>query len=232
MPYHGKTLIGLTGNIACGKSTVLRQLRELGAHTIDADMLIHAILRKGEPAYWPVITEFGPGILDAEGEIDRRALGRIVFADPERLRKLEEIEHPIVRRVIDQEIGDAQESVVALDAIKLIESGWADKCDVVWVVTCPRDQQIERLMQTRGYTPEEAEMRIGSQSAQEEKVRRANVVIDNAGTIEELHRQVLEAWEAVEVGGQGPGIRDQGSEVREKGAEPEVEDAGVEVVDQ
>jgi dephospho-CoA kinase len=195
-------------------------------------MLIHAILRKGEPAYWPVITEFGPGILDAEGEIDRRALGRIVFADPERLRKLEEIEHPIVRRVIDQEIGDAQEPVVALDAIKLIESGWADKCDVVWVVTCPRDQQIERLMQTRGYSPEEAEMRTGSQSAQEEKSQRANLVIDNAGTPEELSRQVLEAWEGIEVGGQGSGVGDQGSEVREQGAEPEVADAGVEVVDQ
>ncbi|HEX9988092.1 MAG TPA: dephospho-CoA kinase [Chloroflexia bacterium] len=232
MPYHGKTLIGLTGNIACGKSTVLRQLRELGAYTIDADMLIHAILRKGEPAYWPVITEFGPGILDAEGEIDRRALGRIVFADPERLRKLEEIEHPIVRRVIDQEIGDAQEPVVALDAIKLIESGWADKCDVVWVVTCPRDQQIERLMQTRGYTPDEAEMRIGSQSAQEEKAQRANLVIDNAGTPEELRQQVLEAWEALEVGGRGSGVRDQGSEVRGQAVEPEVQDDEVEVIDQ
>ncbi|HYP41744.1 MAG TPA: dephospho-CoA kinase [Chloroflexia bacterium] len=232
MPYHGKTLIGLTGNIACGKSTVLRQLRELGAYTIDADMLIHAILRKGEPAYWPVITEFGPSILDTEGEIDRRALGRIVFADPEKLRRLEEIEHPIVRRVIDQEIGDAQEPVVALDAIKLIESGWADKCDVVWVVTCPLDQQIERLMQTRGYSPEEAQMRIGSQSAQEEKVRRANVVIDNAGTLEELHRQVLEAWEAIGVRDQGSGVGAQVSEVRELGTAPEIQDAGVEVVDQ
>ncbi len=222
----------MTGNIACGKSTVLRQLRGSGAYTIDADMLIHAILRKGEPAYWPVITEFGPGILDAEGEIDRRALGRIVFADPEKLRKLEEIEHPIVRRVIDQEIGDAEERVVALDAIKLIESGWADRCDVVWVVTCPREQQIARLMQTRGYSPEEAEMRIGSQSPQEEKAQRADVVIDNAGTLEDLHRQVLEAWEAIEARDQGPGVRGQGLDVGEQGAEPEVQDAGVEVVDQ
>src|SRR5438270_11205502 len=95
MPYHGKTFIGLTGNIACGKSTVLRQLRELGAHTIDADGLVHIILAKDGPAYAPVVAEFGPGIVGEEGEIDRRALGKIVFSDPVTLRRLEEVEHPI-----------------------------------------------------------------------------------------------------------------------------------------
>jgi dephospho-CoA kinase len=195
MPYHGKVLLGLTGNIACGKSTVLRQLRGLGAHTIDADSLIHAILRKDGPAYWPVAQEFGPGILDANGEIDRRALGRIVFADPERLRTLEQIEHPIVRRVIDDEIADAPEPVVALDAIKLIESGWADKCDAVWVVTCTHDQQLERLMKTRGYSQEEAEGRIDAQPPQEEKIARADVVIYNSGTLEQTRDQVAVAWE-------------------------------------
>jgi dephospho-CoA kinase len=196
MPYHGKALLGLTGNIACGKSTVLRQLQSLGAHTIDADALIHVILRKGGPAYWPVVSEFGPGILDADGEIDRRALGRIVFADPELLRTLERIEHPIVRRVIDDEIAEAAEPVVALDAIKLIESGWADKCDVVWVVTCDREQQLERLMRTRGYSLEEAEGRIDAQAPQEEKVARADVVIDNSGALEETRGQVVAVWEA------------------------------------
>ncbi len=200
MPYHGKALLGLTGNIACGKSTVLRQLRELGAHTIDADQLIHIILKKGGPAYWPVISEFGPSIVDASGEIDRRALGRIVFADPERLRTLEQIEHPIVRRVIDDEIADAPEPVVVIDAIKLIESGWADKCDAVWVVTCTREQQLERLMRTRGYSQEEAEMRIDAQAPQEEKLARATVVIYNSGTIEETRGQVQAAWEAFAAG--------------------------------
>src|SRR3954464_9941602 len=89
VPYHSKFLLGLTGNIACGKSTVLRQLGELGADTIDADALIHVILRKDGEAYWPVITEFGPGIVRPDGEIDRRALGAIVFSDPERLKRLE-----------------------------------------------------------------------------------------------------------------------------------------------
>src|SRR5256885_2036128 len=112
MPYHGKILIGLTGNIACGKSTVLRQLAKLGASTIDADSLIHVILRKGGPAYEPVIAEFGRGILREDGEIDRRGLGEIVFSDPARLRRLEEIEHPIVRKMIDEQIEEAPTPVV------------------------------------------------------------------------------------------------------------------------
>ena len=197
MPYHGKILIGLTGNIACGKSTVLRQLRDLGAYVIDADILIHYILRHDGPAYWPVVTEFGPGIVQADGEIDRRALGRIVFSDPEKLRRLEEIEHPIVRRVIDEEIGQADEQIIVLDAIKLIESGWADKCDSVWVVTCLREQQIERLQNYRGYSRQDAEMRVNSQSAPELKVARADVVIDNSGTLDSTHEQVQRAWAAL-----------------------------------
>jgi dephospho-CoA kinase len=187
----------LTGNIACGKSTVLRQLKELGALTIDADKRIHDILRPHGPAYWPVLGEFGPSILTENGEIDRRALGRIVFSDPEKLRRLEEIEHPIVRRIINDDIDEADEPIVVLDAIKLIEAGWADMCDAVWVVTCKREQQIERLIKTRDYTPEEAEMRVNAQSPQEEKVARADVVIDNSGTLEETHEQVLKAWNAL-----------------------------------
>ncbi|MEO8287276.1 MAG: dephospho-CoA kinase [Chloroflexota bacterium] len=194
MPYHSKILLGLTGNIACGKSTVLRQLRTLGATVIDADVLIHAILRKDGAAYWPVVSEFGSGILREDGEIDRRALGGIVFSDPERLHRLEEIEHPIVRQVIDDQIAEAPKPVVVLDAIKLIESGWADKCDTVWVVTCTRDQQLDRLMAMRGYSQQEAEARIDAQSPQEEKVARADVVIDNSGTLEQARGQVQTAW--------------------------------------
>ncbi len=189
-----KFLIGLTGNIACGKSTVVRRLRELGAHTIDADALIHVILRRGGAAFEPVVEEFGEGILGPDGEIDRRALGRIVFSDPERLKRLEEIEHPIVRRMIEDEIRTSPEEVVVVDAIKLFESGWAAGSDVVWVVTCTREQQIERLVRTRGYSREEAVMRIDAQSPQEEKVARADVVIDNSGPLEETFRQVDEAW--------------------------------------
>lgn len=197
MPYHNKTLIGLTGNIACGKSTVLRQLASLGAHTIDADSLIHTILRKGGAAYAPVVAEFGEGILGEDGEIDRRALGRIVFSDAAKLRRLEEIEHPIVRRIIEKQIQQASEQIVVLDAIKLIESGWADRCDAVWVVTSPREQQIERLMRTRGYSQQEAEMRVEAQSPQSVKVARADVVIDNSGTLYATRNQVLASWDTL-----------------------------------
>jgi dephospho-CoA kinase len=190
-----KKIIGLTGNIACGKSTVVGRLRELGAHTIDADALIHVILRRGGAAFGPVVEEFAEGIVGPEGEIDRRALGRIVFSDPARLKRLEEIEHPIVRGMIEEEIAAAGERVVVVDAIKLFESGWAARSDVVWVVTCRREQQVERLMRTRGYSWEEAELRIDAQSPQEEKVARADVVIDNSGTLAETFRQVDVAWE-------------------------------------
>lgn len=198
MSDYGKILIGLTGNIACGKSTVLRRLRELGAHTIDADALIHVILRRGGAAFEPVLAEFGPSILREDGEIDRRALGKIVFSDPEKLHRLEAIEHPIVRSMIGEQIKSAPERVVVLDAIKLFESGWAEKCDTVWVVTCLRAQQIERLTATRGYSQEEAEMRVNAQAPQEEKAARANVVIDNSGTLAQTYEQVEEAWRLLE----------------------------------
>jgi dephospho-CoA kinase len=192
-----RTLIGLTGNIACGKSTVLRELAELGAYTIDADARVHGVLSRDGDAYAPVVEAFGPDILDEEGEIDRRALGRIVFADPGELRRLELITHPIVRRVMEREIREADAPVVVLDAIKLFESGWAERCDQVWVVTCRREQQLERLMRTRGYPREEAEGRIDAQSPQEEKVARAHVVIDNSGSLDDTYRQVHNAWHAL-----------------------------------
>ena len=194
MPYHGKLLLGLTGNIACGKSTVLQRLGQLGAYTIDADAAIHTILKQDGPAYEPVVAEFGQPILQPDGEIDRRALGKIVFSDPQKLRRLEEIEHPIVRRYIDDLIKHAPTHIVALDAIKLIEAGWADKCDTVWVVTCSRAQQLDRLMQTRGYSREEADMRIDAQSPQQAKIDRADTVIDNSGTLAHTHRQIDTAW--------------------------------------
>lgn len=196
MPYKGKTLIGLTGNIACGKSTVLRELHSLGAHTIDADRRVHDILLRTGQAYAPVLDEFGPAILDGSGEIDRRALGRIVFADPTALKRLEAITHPIVRRVIEAEIESADRPIVVLDAIKLFESGWADRCDAVWVVTCEREQQLQRLMQRRGYGRDEAEERIRAQAPQEEKVARADLVIDNSGSLRATRSQVRAAWQA------------------------------------
>ncbi len=198
--YQGKLLIGLTGNIACGKSTVLTQLFSLGAYTIDADLLIHAILKKDGPAYTPVVQEFGPSVVLSDGEIDRRALGKIVFSDADRLHRLEEIEHPIVRAIIESAIISAPQRVVVLDAIKLIEAGWAAKCAQLWVVTSLPEQQIRRLVETRGYSEEEAHMRVAAQSSQAEKAALADVVIDNSGTRRQTVEQVSAAWQAIPQG--------------------------------
>jgi dephospho-CoA kinase len=140
------------------------------------------------------VSEFGPGIVAEGGELDRRALGQLVFANARKLRRLEEIVHPIVRKEIDRAIAEAEEPVVVLDAIKLFEAGWADKCDEVWVVTCPREAQIARLMKKRGFSREDAEMRVDAQSPQAEKAERAAVVIENSGSPADLRAQVAAAW--------------------------------------
>ena len=219
-------LIGLTGNIACGKSTVLDLLHERGAQVLDADRVTHELQAPGQPVYHAIVAEFGPGILSAPaGPIDRRALGAIVFADPAALRRLEQIVHPAVRERImawlteisrqgDKEIrrqgeGDSLISlspglpvslsrpVAVIDAIKLLEGGWKQICDAIWVVTCTPEQQLARLMSTRGMREDEARARIAAQPPQAEKVAQADVVIDNSGTLEDTRRQVGAAWRAL-----------------------------------
>ncbi len=187
-------IIGLTGNIACGKSTVLRVLRELGAQTIDADELTHRALAPDGAAYDGVVLAFGPGVLTEAGEIDRGALGRIVFSDPAELARLEALVQPHVRAQINKLLASASSPVV-IDAIKLFEGGLAERCDEVWVVLCRPEQQVERLIRRNNYSREEALMRIRAQPPQEAKVRLADVIIDNSGTEEETRRQVTCAWE-------------------------------------
>jgi len=190
-------LIGLTGNIATGKTTVCRMLARLGARIIDADALVHRVMQRGHPVFEQVVATFGPTILTPAGEIDRAHLGRIVFADRDALRRLEAIVHPAVRELIQQELAAATEDVVVLDAIKLIESGMYRMCDAVWVVTATQEQQLERLVTQRGMSRRDARQRMRAQSPQEEKVRRADVVIDNSGTEAETEAQVRRAWAAI-----------------------------------
>ncbi|MFL5806570.1 MAG: dephospho-CoA kinase [Roseiflexaceae bacterium] len=210
-------LIGLTGNIACGKSSVLAMLEELGARVIDADRVTHELQRPGEPVYTAIVAEFGPDILTAPGgPIDRRALGAIVFADPAALRRLEQIVHPAVRERImawledvgvgSRELGDganqpptpnSQLPVAVIDAIKLLESGWKPLCDAIWVVTCMPEQQTERLIATRGMSAAEAHARLAAQPPQADKVAQADMVIDNSGTLDQTRRQVEAAWRAM-----------------------------------
>lgn len=192
-------VIGLTGNIACGKSTVVAMLRELGAAVCDADAVVHAVQAPGGVAYQPIIEAFGAGILTAGfgSPIDRAALGRIVFSSPDQLRRLESLVHPAVRSAIFSWV-DAQIAagvrVAVIDAIKLIESGYPEMCDAVWVVTATVDQQLARLMRDRGMSEADARARIAAQNPAQAKIAVADVVIDNSGTLEETRAQVQAAF--------------------------------------
>ena len=190
-----KYLIGLTGNIATGKSVVLGMLGRLGAKAIDADALVHQLMATGTPVWQAILDEFGEGILGPEGEIDRGKLGAIVFADAEVLKRLEAIVHPAVTARVDELIRQATEPVVVVEAIKLIEAGWHRTCDALWVVTCSREQQLERLMRTRKLSREEALLRIEAQPPQEDKIALADVVIDNSSGLKEMREQVEREWE-------------------------------------
>ena len=190
MPYR----IGLTGNIACGKSTVGRLLVARGAEYVDADRLVHALMEPGTPENARIVERFGPAVRAADGRIDRAALGELVWRDPAALRDLEAILHPDVRAEIRRRMALSRAPAVVVDAIKLIESGLLAELDGLWVVTCTPDEQLRRLMVERGLTEQQARDRIAAQSPQEEKVRHATVVIDNSGSREETARQVDEAW--------------------------------------
>jgi dephospho-CoA kinase len=190
-------VIGLTGNIATGKSAVLEILKGLGAKVIDADALVHRLMTKGTPVWQAILDEFGEGILGPEGEIDRGKLGAVVFADSEALGRLEAIVHPAVTARVDALIRQATEPVVVVEAIKLIEAGWHRTCDALWVVTCSKEQQLERLMRARKLSREEALLRIEAQPPQEDKVALADVVIDNSGTLKETEKQVKREWDKV-----------------------------------
>jgi len=195
-------LIGLTGNIACGKSTVVAMLRDLGAAVCDADAVVHVVQAPGGVAYQPIIEAFGSEILSGDfgSPIDRAALGRIVFSSPEQLRRLESLVHPAVRSVIldwiDEQIA-AGRQVVVIDAIKLIESGYPEMCDAVWVVTATVEQQLARLIGDRGMSEADARTRIAAQNPAETKIAVADVVIDNSGTLERTRAQVQAAFSRI-----------------------------------
>ena len=197
MGWEGKYVIGLTGNIAMGKSLVRRMLEHLGAYTIDADGLAHQVMAPGAPAYKPTILTFGQWILDAEKRIDRAKLGAVAFSHPEALRRLEAITHPIIGRGIDTLIKRARHKVVVVEAIKLLEGNLADQVDAIWVVDANEEHQLERLLK-RNISRLEAAKRIRMQNPQSEKIERASVVIKNDGTPEETWAQVRAAWSKIE----------------------------------
>ncbi|MCC6299522.1 MAG: dephospho-CoA kinase [Anaerolineales bacterium] len=194
---QGKTIIGLTGNIATGKSVVRRMLEHLGAYTIDADALAHRVIASDAPGYKRVLDTFGKWLLDKDNQIDRSKLGKLVFSDPEALKQLEAIIHPYVRQAVDVLIRRASQPVVVIEAIKLLESDLRNECDSIWVADAPQDVQVERLIRKRNLSREDALQRVDMQAPQKEKLAAANIVIKNTGSYDDLWKQVVEGWKAV-----------------------------------
>lgn len=192
--WANKYVIGLTGNIAVGKSVVRQMLQHLGAYTIDADSLSHRAMAPGAPAYKPIVETFGQFILDAEKNIDRNLLGSIVFARPEALAKLEAIVHPIVGQAVSTLITRATQPVIVIEAIKLLEGDLGKAVDEIWVVDSSPETQLKRLTGPRKMAEAEARQRIAAQSPQADKLARANVIIKNDGNVEETWKQVQAAW--------------------------------------
>ena len=187
--------VGLTGGIASGKSTVASMLVELGAVLIDGDALAREVVARGTPGLAQVIAEFGEDLLTPEGDLDRPALGRIVFADETARRRLEAITHPLIfARYAELEAAAPPDAVVVHDIPLLAESGRADTFDEVVVVDAPPELQIERMVRDRGWTREEAESRIAAQASREDRLAIATYVIDNTGTLDDLRAQVEEVY--------------------------------------
>ena len=179
------TLIGVTGPIGCGKSTITGWLAEGGAVVIDADVVAREVVEPGSPTLARVADRFGRELVDADGALDRAALGRIVFADPEALADLEAIVHPAVRPLVLRRIAEASTAaaaVVVIEAIKLVEGGLADLCDEVWLVTCDPAIQRDRLAD-RGLVADEIDRRTTAQLGLADRIRaRATRTIETSGT--------------------------------------------------
>lgn len=188
-----KTIIGITGNIATGKSVVRHMLTNAGALSIDADVIAHRLYYKDGPAYEEVLETFGQPILSKDGQISRQKLGQIVFSDTEKLRYLEAILHPLVIEAIQERIDRAQTPIIAVEAIKLLEAGVDQICDQVWVSHATTETQLARLMQIRNLTEQEASLRLALQTSQIEKRNVADVVINTEGSFFNTWQQVIKA---------------------------------------
>lgn len=190
--------IGLTGGIASGKSTVARKLEQLGAVTIDADVLARDVVALGTEGLKAVVARFGDSVLAADGSLDRRALVRIIFADPQTRADLNAIIHPLVReRAIELEAAAPAGSVVVHVIPLLVETGQQDKFDAVVVVDTTVEEQLRRLTRRDGLTRAEAEQRVAAQASREERLGAATHVIDSSGPVRETMRQVGELWRSL-----------------------------------
>jgi len=188
--------VGLTGGVASGKSTVSAILEELGAVVVDADRLAREVVAPGTEGLAEIEEAFGPDVLTPEGELDRPAMGRIVFADPAKRAVLEGIIHPRVRaRGAELEAAAGQGAVVVHDIPLLVETGQGDAFDAVVVVEVPAELQVERMTGLRGMSEEDARARMAAQASAEQRRAVATYVIENTGTREDLRRRVAEVFE-------------------------------------
>lgn len=187
--------VGLTGGVASGKSTVSAILAGLGAVVIDADLLAREVVARGTAGLAAVVAEFGDGLLTAEGDLDRPAMGRLVFADDTARKRLESIVHPLVfERIVALEEAAGEHDVVVHDIPLLVESGRAGTFDAVLVVDAPRELQVERMVRDRGWTEDEAVSRMAAQATREQRLAVATHVIDNTGSLEELRAEVEKVY--------------------------------------
>ena len=191
-------IIGLTGGIACGKSTVSTELRALGAAIVDADALAHELSQPHQPIYNAYVERFGREIVTADGTLDRAAIARRVFADPAVRAEVEAIAHPIIRSAAEARLRAARDEnkrAAVLDVPLLFEAGWDALADETWVVALPREEQLARLLaRDTSMDAGEARARIAAQMPLAEKCARADVVIDNSGTVEEIREYIGKLW--------------------------------------
>lgn len=204
MERSAPPVIGLTGGIASGKSTVSARLSALGAYVIDADRIGHQVIAPDGEAYGPVVAAFGPEILASDRSIDRAKLGAKVFSAPDLLRRLNGISHPLMARRMEREIAEVRARpaqlrppLIVLDAAILLEAGWDRLCDAVWTVETPPDLALHRLMARNGLSEERARSRLRAQMSNAERAARAQRVIPNSGTLDELEAAVVSLWRDV-----------------------------------
>lgn len=189
-----KIIIGLTGNIATGKSTIMRLASELGALTLDADKVVHEILDNDTAVQKAIANTFGSTVCLADGRVNRAALGEIVFNEPQALHKLEHIVHPAVHQNIISQIEQSESPIIMIEAIKLLEGKLHLMCQHIWVTRCSRARQLERLRICRGMDEATAVGRIDAQRPQEEKVAQADIIIDTDGLMDDTRKQFEQAW--------------------------------------
>lgn len=190
-------ILGITGNIACGKTAVGQMLQELGVEKyIDADALVHRLYLSGQPIAREIVQTFGDDVMAPDGSVDRSALGELVFQDSAALLRLEAIVHPAVGQTLLGELATVSPAGIAvIDAVKLLEGGSAAICQSRWLITCPEDQELTRLIARNGLSMEEARARLQAQPSVERRLPLVDEVIDNGGSLEETRCQVEAAFQ-------------------------------------